>query len=213
MIPPTTKAVAMRVTLRRARPVSLLLAPLLLIPALSGCINLGLGSAKTPPALLTLTPDNAPVDGSIASGRPDTALTVLEPVAAAKLAVVRLPVAIDASRVAYLKQAQWVERPSRLFQHLLAETLRARGKRLVIEGDGGSHGPVLSGRLIDFGYDAATHAAIARLDATRQLPDGTIETRRFESSVAQVNPEAGAVGAALNQAANQVAKAVADWVS
>ena len=213
MIPPTTKAVAMRVTLRRARPVSLLLAPLLLIPALSGCINLGLGSAKTPPALLTLTPDNAPVDGSIASGRPDTALTVLEPVAAAKLAVVRLPVAIDASRVAYLKQAQWVERPSRLFQHLLAETLRARGKRLVVESDTGGRGPQLTSRLIDFGYDAGGHAAVMRLDATRQLPDGTIETRRFEASVAQVSPEAGAVGAALNQAANQVAKAVADWVS
>ncbi len=32
------------------------LLPLLLIPLLGGCINLGLGNAKVPPALLTLTP-------------------------------------------------------------------------------------------------------------------------------------------------------------
>jgi cholesterol transport system auxiliary component len=186
--------------------------PLLLIPALAGCINLGLGSARTPPALLTLTADSAPADGTTSSGRADGALSVLEPESAAKLAVLRVPVTIDASRVAYLKQAQWVERPTRLFQHVLAETLRARGKRLVTEGDSLTHGPILSGRLIDFGYDAPSQGVIVRFDATRHSPEGDVETRRFEARVDHVAADAGAVGPALNQAANTVAHAVADWI-
>ena len=188
------------------------IAPIALPLALAGCINLGLGSAKVPPALLTLTPAHAPADGMTASGRPDRALTVMEPVAEARLAVVRVPVTVDASRVAYLRGAQWVERPSRLFQHLLSETLRARDKRLVIEGDSVAHGPTLGGRLIDFGYDAGSRAAVVRFDATRTQDDGTIATRRFEASVPGVAPDANAVGHALNDAANQVAGAVADWM-
>lgn len=187
------------------------IAPLALL-LLGGCINLGLGSAKVPPSLLTLTATQAPANGSTASGRPDHALSILEPVADARLAVIRVPVTVDPSHVAYLKGAQWVERPTRLFQHLLAETLRARDKRLILEGDSGSHGPLLSGRLLDFGYDAATRAAVVRYDATRTQDDGSIATRRFEASVPGVAPEAGAVGRALNDAANQVAGAVADWL-
>lgn len=190
----------------------LLLAPLLLIPALGGCINLGLGSSKTPTSLLTLTPDSKPVDGSTISGPADTALSVIEPETEAKLAVLRVPVTIDASHVAYLRGALWVERPTRLFQHLLTETLRARGKRLVVEGDRLSRGPILTGRLIDFGYDAPTRAAIVRYDAIRQMPDGTTQTRRFEASVGDVTADAREVGPALNKAANDVARSVADWV-
>lgn len=189
-----------------------LIAPLLLIPALGGCINLGLGTAKTPPSLMTLTADSRPVDGSSISGPADSALSVLEPETEAKLAVLRVPVTIDASHVAYLKQAQWVERPARLFQHVLAETLRARGKHLVVEGDRATHGPVLSGHLLDFGYDAPTGAVVVRFDAIRHGPDGTTQTRRFEAGIDHVRADAGQVGPALNQAANQVAKAVADWL-
>jgi cholesterol transport system auxiliary component len=203
MISPHKKVSAMR---------KAVLAPLLLIPALGGCINLGLGTAKTPPSLMTLTPQSAPVDGSTTSGKADTALSVIEPETDARLAVLRVAVTIDASRVAYLKNALWVERPARLFQHLLAETLRARNKGLVSEGDTRTHGLVLSGRLIDFGYDVPAHGVVVRFDAIRHNPDGTIETRRFEASVDQIDADAELVGPALNQAANQVAKAVADWI-
>jgi cholesterol transport system auxiliary component len=203
MNPVTKKAHAMR---------QALFVPLLLIPALGGCINLGLGTSKSPPAMMTLRADSTPADGSTLSGKADAALSVREPETEAKLAVLRVPVAIDASRVAYLKQALWVERPSRLFQHLLAETLRARGKQLVVEGDNGMHGPILAGRLLDFGYDAASASALVRYDASYQLPDGTTRTRRFEARVDHVAPSAGEVGPALNQAANQIAKAVADWL-
>ena len=189
-----------------------LFAPLLLIPALGGCINLGLGTSKSPPTLMTLRADSAPADGSTIAGKADGALSVREPETEAKLTVLRVPVTIDTSRVAYLKQALWVERPSRLFQHVLAETLRARGKQLVVEGDNGIHGPTLSGRLIDFGYDAPSGSAIVRYDAIHQLPDGTTRTRRFEAHVDHVAATPGEVGPALNHAANQIAKAVADWM-
>ena len=188
------------------------LAPLLLIPALGGCINLGLGNAKVPPALMTLTAQAAPLDGSTTSGKAQAALSVIEPETDAKLAVVRVAVTIDASRVAYLQKAQWVERPARLFQHLLAETLRAQGKQLVTEGDRLTHGPILSGRLIDCGYDVQTGAAVVRFDAIRHNTDGTVDVRRFEASVPHVEARVEQVGPALNQAANQVAKAVADWI-
>jgi cholesterol transport system auxiliary component len=184
----------------------------LLFPALAGCINLGLGNAKTPPALFTLTPQSAPVDGSTTSGQAQSALSVIEPETAAELAVVRVAVNIDAARVAYLQKAQWVERPARLFQHLLAETLRAQGKQLVTEGDRLTHGPILSGRLLDCGYDVQTGSAVVRFDAIRHNPDGTVVARRFEASVTHVAARAQDVGPALNQAANQVAKSVAEWI-
>jgi len=186
--------------------------PLLLIPALGGCINLGLGNAKTPPALLTLTATTPEVDGSTIVGTPGNALSVMEPGAAAKLEVVRVPVTVDAARVAYLKKAQWVERPSRLFQHLLAETLRASGKRLVVEGDSFTHGQILNGELIDFGYDARSRSAVVRYDATRTMPDGTTQTRRFEASVSGIDADVGQVGPALNVAANKVAQDVSVWI-
>ena len=187
-------------------------APLLLLPALAGCINLGLGNAKVPGSLLTLTPAATLAPGTTVSGKAQTALSVIEPDADAKLAVVRVAVTVDAARVAYLKKAQWVERPSRLFQHLIAATLRARGTHLVTEGDMLTHGTILSGRLVDFGYDAPGGAVLVRFDAVRQNGDGTVDTRRFEASVPHVAPDADAVGPALNDAANQVAAAVADWV-
>jgi cholesterol transport system auxiliary component len=76
-----------------------------------------------------------------------------------------------------------------------------------------THGPILTGQLIDFGYDARSRSAIVRFDATRQMPDGTTQTRRFEASVDQIDADVGQVGPALNQAANQVARQVADWMN
>jgi len=84
------------------------------------------------------------------------ATVVLEPGAAAVVSVLRIPVQIDAANVAYLKDAQWVERPARAFQHLLADTLRARGKGLVVETDQNTTGTRIGGRLLTMGYDAPT---------------------------------------------------------
>ncbi|WP_225009744.1 MULTISPECIES: ABC-type transport auxiliary lipoprotein family protein [Novosphingobium] len=186
-----------------------LLPAVLLSLALSACVSIG---AKPPASLFSLTADAAPATGATASGKLNEALSVLEPTADAKVSVLRVPVQIDETRIAYLKKALWVERPSRQFQHLLSETLRARGNRLITENDAGTKGLRLSGRLLDMGYDARTRSAVVRFDATRETPGGTIDTRRFESVVGGIDPEAPDVAPALNRAANDVAKQVADWV-
>jgi cholesterol transport system auxiliary component len=187
------------------------LLPGLLAISLSGCISL---SPEPPEQLLTLT---AAQTASVGNGIDDAApaaLAVLEPEAEQRLSVTRVPVQVSDSGVAYLKDAVWVEKPTRLFQQLVAETIRARGDRLVIgEGDlGYSAATKLSGRLLDLGYDAGSSSVVVRYDALLQMPDGKIRTRRFESRIAGVPAEAAAVGPALNEAANQVAGEVAEWV-
>ena len=107
-----------------------------------------------------------------------------------------------------------MEKPTRLFLQLLAETIRAGGGRLVVgEGDFGySAATKLSGRLLDMSYDASSGSVVVRYDAVLMMPDGKVRTQRFESRVSGVEPEAEAVGPALNDAANAVAGEVADWV-
>lgn len=187
------------------------LLPAAMALALSGCISFG---GKAPDQLLTLTASSAAPAGSAATGQASTALAVLEPGAEQRLAVTRVPVQMTDSSLAYLKEAVWVDKPSRLFQRLLAETVRARGGRLVVnEGDLGYNAATkLSGSLLDMGYDVASGGVVVRYDAVLQTPDGNVRTQRFESRVGGVAADAAAVGPALNQAANQVAADVAAWV-
>lgn len=195
--------------MKRIAPIWLAAAPVL---ALAGCVNLGGG--KAPPTLVSLTPANSAPAGASASGSLKDALVVAEPETDRRLAVQRIPVQIDDANVAYLQNAQWVERPARLFRSLLAETIRAKSGRLVVEdnqieaGGGGR----LAGRLLDMGYDARRRAVVVRYDAIREARNGTVTTKRFEAVVPGIEPKAEAVGPALNQAANQVASQVADWV-
>lgn len=180
---------------------------------LGGCISLG---AKVPPQLLTLTAEQSAPAGAVASGRLADAIVVLEPETDQRLAVSRVPVQVDDASVAYLKDATWVERPARLFQNLLAETLRAKGGgRLVFAGnDINARGAsLLNGRLTEMGYDARSRSVIVRFDAVRQSANGTVATRRFEVVEENVAPKAQEVGPALNKAANAVAAQVADWVA
>ena len=179
--------------------------------ALAGCVSFG---PDLPDQLYTLTPTTTAPAGSAASGNPAAGLAVLEPLAVQRLTVTRVPVMIDEASVAYLQDAIWVERPARLFQRLLAETIRAQSNRLVLSDDDLQYAAEtkLSGRLIDMGYDVPTSSAVVRYDAVLQLPDGQVLTRRFESAVPGIAAEASVVGPALNQAANQVAAEVAAWV-
>ena len=179
---------------------------------LAGCVSLG--GTEPPDSLLTLTPTTQAPAGSGASGKADRALAIVEPDAPAKLDVVRVPVQVDDANVAYLKDAVWVDRPARLFRSLLAETIRTRSDRLVIDSDDPAlpADTQLRGTLRDFGYDARTSSVVVRFDAVRSSGDRDIETKRFESVVPGVPAEAVFVGDALNQAANDVAGQVADWV-
>lgn len=179
---------------------------------LGGC--LGLGGGKPPATLIALTASQAPAAGSGISGTQDDALVVQEPDVDRKLAVLRVPVRVNGSSIAYLADAAWVERPARQFRGLLAETLRASGKRLVLEDDG-TAGPAahrLGGRLVDMGYDAAQQAVVVRFEAVRSTRGGAVETRRFESIVPGVPAKPQAIAPALNRAANAVAADVAAWM-
>jgi len=188
-------------------------APALLALGLGGCISLG----GTPPeSLLTLSPTSPAPAGSGAAATPDRpVIAVLELDAPAKLDVLRVPVQVSDTELAYLQEAFWVEKPARLFRHLLGETLRAEsgGQALVLDGDETVALATMSlrGKLIDMGYDVPTSSVVVRFDAIRVDSEGRAVTRRFEAREDGVPAEARAVGAALNRAANAVAGEVAEW--
>jgi cholesterol transport system auxiliary component len=180
--------------------------------ALPGCISLG----GTPPeSLLTLSPQaRAPVGPGVSEGaRPVIAVLTFD--TPAKLDVLRVPVAVSDTELAYLQDAYWVEKPARLFRRMVGETIRAKGTAMVVDGDDVASMPTvtLQGTLIDMGFDAASSSAVVRFDAVRIAKDGAITTRRFEARESGVTADARSVGAGLNAAANRVAAEVAEWVA
>lgn len=179
---------------------------------LSGCLSLG---GKVPESLLSLTPNATVAAGTTISGDVAQAIAVEEPATPAKLANTRVPVQMDDTQIAYVKDAVWVDKPSRLFRRLLGETIRAKGNRLVIDNDDAALTPKnqLRGTLVDFGYDARSSSVVVTFDAVRDVNGTNVTTRRFTATVPGVVAEAAPVGAALNQAANDVAGQVADWVN
>jgi cholesterol transport system auxiliary component len=189
-----------------------ILAALAALAALSACVSIG--GVEAPTQLLTLTPAASVPAGAASEGATAAALAVQVPAVSQRLNVARIPVTTSDSSLAYLADAWWVEKPAQLFRTVLAETIRAKGNRLVVSG--GELETMartqLSGQLVEMTYDATSASAVVRYDAVLELPDSTVRTRRFESSVAGVPAEAGAVGAALNEAANTVADEVAEWV-
>lgn len=181
-----------------------------LAAALSGCISFG---EKPPERLLRLTSSQSVPVGATQSVGPGEAISVFPPAVPAELANNRVPVRSGATEIAYVKDAQWVEPPARLFQRLLAEVITARTGRPVLSArqfmmDPGTR---LSGQLQSFGVDEASGAAVVTYDAA-MIRGATVQTRRFEARVPVSPIEAAPVGAALNQAANQVAGEVADWL-
>ena len=189
-------------------PVLLALALTMTLP---GCLSLG---GKPPPTLLTLTAATAIPAGTVTSGDPKTAIMVMEPETDQRLAVVRVPVQVDDTNIAYVKGAAWVERPARLFRALLAETLRSKTNALVLEDSqaAANTGVRVSGRLIDMGYDARTSSVVVRFEAIRSSTGGAVMTKRFESVVPGIQAKPEFIGPALNRAANDVAGQVAVWV-
>lgn len=199
-----------RMTPRAPRLV--LAAPLLAL-ALAGCVSFG---GEPPESLLTLSPAaSAPVGPGVTGGEGARVVKVLMIEAPAKLDVLRVPVAVSDTELAYLQEAFWVEKPARLFRRLLGETVRARGAAMVVDGDDPATVATvtLRGTLIDMGYEVEGAAAVVRFDAVRIDKDGKVATRRFEARETGVPAESRAVGAALNAAANRVAAEVADWLA
>ncbi|WAT19128.1 ABC-type transport auxiliary lipoprotein family protein [Aurantiacibacter sp. MUD11] len=196
----------------KATPTRLMAAALFSLTALSGCISLG--GIDPPDQLLTLTPSASVPAGAAAEGEVAAALAVQVPSVSQRLNVNRIPVTTSDSSLAYLADAFWVEKPAQLFRNVLAETIRSKGNRLVVNGGELEYAArtQLSGQLVDLGYDATTGSVVVRYDAVLESPDGTIRTQRFEESVSGVPADADFVGPALNEAANRVADQVAEWV-
>jgi cholesterol transport system auxiliary component len=180
--------------------------------ALPGCISLG---GPPPESLLTLSPETRAPVGAGVSGADRPVIAVLAIDTPAKLDVLRVPVAVSDTELAYLQEAFWVEKPARLFRRLVGETIRSRGNAMVLDGDDTATlaTTTLRGTLIDMGYEASTSAVVVRFDAVRMDGEGKVTTRRFEARETGVPAEGRAVGAALNRAANTVAGEVADWVA
>jgi len=190
--------------------------PLLLVlgaASLSACVSFG---GKTPPFLLTLDAAAAPTAGEARTAGEAATLTILIPTAPQKLRTVRIPVQQDNASIAYVKDAQWVEAPPRLFQRLVSETIAARTSRVVL--DEGQYltapGDQLAGQLMEFGVDAATNEAVVVYQAMLVGAGGKqVTQRRFEAREAIGGKvEAKPVGEALTAAANKVATDVAGWL-
>ena len=180
--------------------------------ALGACVNLG---GKTPPSLLVLTPAQTVASGTLQRGAAKDALVILIPEVPRKLETNRVPVQMDDSNIAYLQDAVWADKPSRLMQMLLMEVIAAKNNRLVLnEVDaGGKAEQFLAGTLLEFGLDATRNEAVVIYDAVRLQNGKEVEKKRFEarSTVTEIIP--GAAGAALNEAANVVAADIAAWLA
>lgn len=191
------------------------LAPICLAAALSAC-SLGglLGGGKAPATLATLTPEAAdpgPIARTASAGQ---AVTIEVPIVPQELRTVRVPVQITPTDVQYVTDFQWVDTPDRLFQNLLAETVRRTTSRVVLDPSqsGLDPGIVLHGQLERFGYDAQTAQAVVVYDGSLATAGGNqVQTRRFTATV-PANGTGASVGPALNRAANQVALEVAQWI-
>jgi cholesterol transport system auxiliary component len=190
-------------------------APIALAVALSACSLSGLmGGGKAPAMLLTLTPEAPLPDQIVRSANAGETVTIGVPVVAKELRAVRVPVQVSPTQVAYVTDLQWVDTPDRLFQGLLAETVRRTTGRVVLDGQQATLDPglVVSGQLQRFGYDQASGDVIVRYDAAKSTAGGArVDTRRFEAR-APASGDAATVGPALNQTANQVALEVASWI-
>jgi cholesterol transport system auxiliary component len=191
-------------------------APIAIAAALGGCSLSGMlgGGGKPPATLLTLTPE-APDPGAITrSANAGQAVTVAVPTVSKEIRSVRIPVQVTPTDVQYVTNAQWIDTPDRLFQDLVAETIRRTTNRVVLNPDQSALDPglVVSGELQRFGYDAQTGQVVVVYDGSLSTEGGTrVEARRF-TATAPADGTGATVGPALNRAANQVASEIASWI-
>ncbi len=183
-----------------------------LVMALGACVSFG---GKAPPSMLVLTSDNIVSAGSARMASSAETLVIQTPAVPRKLDTNRVPVQINASSIAYLKDAFWADKPARLMQSLLVETLSAKSSNLVLnEVDaGGKASMYLSGSLLEFGINAATNEAVVVYDAVKITRGNPTEKRRFEARRPLSVVAPAQAGEALNAAANDVAVQIAGWTN
>ena len=185
--------------------------PTVVFALLAGCVSFG---PKAPKALLTLTATTTVVAGATRTAGPGETITVLTPVTPAAIATTRIPVYDGSSGLAYVKDSAWNDAPARLFQRLLSETVAQKTGKIVLDFRQATLDPGtrLSGQLLRFGIDPAAMQAVVTFDGILSRSRGGIETRRFETRVPIAAIEGREAGRALNQAANDAAAEIAEWV-
>lgn len=183
-----------------------------IILSLGACVSFG---GKAPPSMLVLTANNAVAAGAARTASATEVLVIQTPEVPRKLDTNRVPVQIDASSIAYLKDAFWADKPARLMQQLLSETVSAKTGNLVLSevDSGGKTARFISGNLLEFGVDSTTNEAVVVFDAVKITRGNPTEKRRFEARRPVTAVEATPVGAALNDAANDVASQIAEWAN
>ena len=178
--------------------------------ALSGCF----GGGSAPTELLTLTPSQTRAATGPRAASEGQLITVATPSAPHALNNNRIPVYVNETSIQYLKDAYWVEEPAELFRNLLSETIGARTAYVVIDPAlyTQTAGTSVSGQMIQFGLDPTRMEAVVLFEAAVSRPNQPVSTNRFEARVPVAEATRLAVAPALNQAANQVAAQVADWI-
>ncbi|MBO9715227.1 ABC-type transport auxiliary lipoprotein family protein [Sphingomonas sp.] len=200
-------------TKRSSLPAALLV-PALALP-LSACISFG---AKPPPSMLTLAPAAALAPDTTQSVAQSHTITIAQLGYPQELATTRVPVHTGATDVAYIKDAQWVELPSRMFARLLVDTVTAKTGRVVLgyRQSLANPGARLGGDVRAFGIEAGGTGggqAVVAFEATLiRSDDASYEKRRFEARVPVASIDPASAGVALNEAANKVAADIAAWV-
>jgi cholesterol transport system auxiliary component len=161
-----------------------------------------------------LTPEAAEPASIARTAAAGQAVTIETPAVSHELSNVRVPVQVSPTDVQYVADLQLVDTPAKLFQGLLAETVRRTTSRVVLGSGQTSLDPGLtvSGELQKFGYDASRGQVVVTYDGSLAAAGGNrVETRRF-TATAPADGTAASVGPALNRAANQVALDVAKWI-
>lgn len=188
--------------------------PLILIAMLplAGCISFG---AKPPPTLLTLTSTSQVPVGQNQDSAVAKSITIQVPTTPMALATARVPVQATPTSIAYVPDAQWAEPPARLFARLSSDTIAARTGLVVLSTiqSVGDPSAQLAGELRNFGLDATTREAVVTFDASlTRAGKTTVEKHRFEARVPITTIDAASAATGINQAANQVATELADWI-
>lgn len=179
---------------------------------LSGCISL---TPKPPPRLMALSATAPIAPGTTITTGDSKAVAIARLSAVPPLVTQRVLVTDGPTAVAYLKGGTWASAPTELFRGLLSETVTARTGRVVLDYRTLQVQPDtrLSGQLSAFGLDGPGMKVTVTFDATlAHAGSDQVQSRRFSASLPVASEQADAVAAGLNQAANQVAGEVADWV-
>ncbi len=187
------------------------LALALLMP-LAACVSFG---EKPPASLMTLRATEQLPAGPAKPLTSDNSIIVYQPTSSQMLANDHVAVRTGGTSISYLKDARWSDLPSRLFADLVSDTIAARTDRVVIDRRQYALAPGarLSGKLEAFELISGRGEVVVIYDAVLVPGEGKPPvSRRFEARARTASEKPGSVGQALNEAANQVAVAVADWV-